>query len=62
MEFIKLLEDCLNKKSKKNFLPMQSGDVEETYASNNAIQEWIGFKPKTSLKDGTKSFIKWYKD
>ena len=43
------------------FLPMQSGDVKETFASTSLLEEWIGVKPKTSLNLGIKRFVDWYK-
>ena len=61
MEFINLLEIELKKKAIKKFKEMQPGDVKSTYADINLIKELINFKPKTSLKDGLKKFIIWYK-
>ena len=43
-------------------MPMQLGDVESTYADTSKLEEWIGYKPKTSIKDGVSKFIEWYKD
>ncbi len=62
MDYIKSLEYSLNKKAKINFLPMQPGDVKATYANTDLLQEWIGFKPKTTIKYGINEFIKWYKN
>ena len=61
MEYIKSLENSLNKKAKINFLPMQPGDVKATCANTKLLEEWIGFKPKTTIKYGIDQFIKWYK-
>ncbi|MBR1641487.1 MAG: GDP-mannose 4,6-dehydratase [Butyrivibrio sp.] len=46
----------------KELVPMQPGDVEVTYADVTALQEDFGFKPSTSLRDGLRSFARWYKD
>tara|TARA_A100001035_G_scaffold171511_1_gene136090 strand:- start:82 stop:1104 length:1023 start_codon:yes stop_codon:yes gene_type:complete len=62
MKFIKTLEKYLGIESEKKFLSMQKGDVVETWANINRLEEWIGYKPKTSLDDGIKEFVSWYKD
>ena len=61
MEYIKALEEVLDKKAIIEYLPMQSGDVEATYADTSLLESYIGFKPKTNIKDGIKKFIEWYK-
>jgi UDP-glucuronate 4-epimerase len=61
MKFIEVLEDCLGQKAKKNLLPMQAGDVPATYADVDDLIKDVGFKPATSIEDGIKKFIKWYK-
>ena len=61
MQFIETLEECLGKKAKKNLLPMQSGDVPATYADVDDLIRDVGFKPSTSLKEGIKKFVEWYK-
>ena len=61
MEYIKLIEKCLGKEAKKNYLPIQPGDVPITYADTSKLEDWIGFKPNTSLEKGIDSFVKWYK-
>ena len=43
-------------------LPLQPGDVPITISDTNALNEWIGFKPNTSIKEGISQFINWYKD
>ncbi len=42
--------------------PMQPGDVLSTYASTDMLEQYIGYKPQTSIEDGLKSFISWYKE
>jgi UDP-glucuronate 4-epimerase len=61
LDFIKTIEDKLNKKAIINFQPIQSGDVKETYADISETEEELGFKPKTSIDEGIPKFIKWYK-
>ena len=60
--FIELIERAVGKPAIKNFLPMQAGDVPETYADTSALEAAIGFKPATSLGDGIARFVAWYKN
>ncbi|MEM2772385.1 MAG: NAD-dependent epimerase [Candidatus Pacearchaeota archaeon] len=62
LEFIETLEECLGKKAEKNFLPLQPGDVVETYADVNDLIKDVGFKPSTPIKVGIKNFVEWYKE
>lgn len=62
MKFISVLEDKLGKKAVKNFLPMQPGDVPETFADIDDLMEDVGFKPATTIEQGIKKFVNWYKD
>ena len=62
MYFIEVLEDCLGKKAVKNFLPMQPGDVPETYANIDALVEDVGFKPTTTIEQGLERFVTWYRE
>lgn len=59
-EFIAILEDKLGKKAKRNLLPMQQGDVAATFADVADLERDIGFKPKTSLREGIGRFVDWY--
>lgn len=61
IEFIALLEYELGEKAIKELLPMQAGDVEETFANSSALEKWINYRPKTKLKEGIKHFSNWYK-
>ncbi len=61
MEFIETIEDELGQKALKNFLPMQPGDVKSTLADTSLLEDWIDYKPSTTLKDGVKKFVNWYK-
>ncbi len=62
MRFIEVLEECLGKKAKKNFLPMQAGDVPATYADVSSLAEDVEFRPGTKIEDGIRAFIEWYEE
>ncbi len=61
-DFIKTIEKSLNKKAKINFLPMQNGDVQQTYADLSKISKYVNFQPKTDIETGILKFCDWYKD
>ncbi|NGX42441.1 MAG: UDP-N-acetylglucosamine 4-epimerase [Chlamydiae bacterium] len=61
MDFLRIVEDSVGKKAKMEFLPMQPGDVFETYADIAHSQEKLGFFPKTTLEEGIPKFVEWYK-
>ena len=61
LDFIAAIEECLGLEAKKNFLPMQPGDVKETYADIEDLARDFGFRPKTPLREGIARFIEWYK-
>jgi UDP-glucuronate 4-epimerase len=60
--FIKVIESELGVEAKKNYLPMQDGDVQMTYADIDPLIKEVNFKPETSIETGLKSFIEWYKE
>ncbi|MBT4334766.1 SDR family NAD(P)-dependent oxidoreductase [archaeon] len=60
--FIELIEKELGKKSLKNLMPMQAGDVPETYADISKARKMLGFDPKIGIGEGIKRFIKWHKE
>jgi UDP-glucuronate 4-epimerase len=62
MDFIAILEDHLGRKAKKNFLPMQAGDVPATFADVEALTTAVGFKPATPIAEGIGRFVAWYRD
>ena len=62
MHFIEVLETCLGKKAKKEFLPMQAGDVYQTFADVDDLVSDVGFKPKTGIEEGLKRFAEWWKE
>ena len=61
MEFIEAIEKALGKKARKDFLPMQPGDVRATYADVEDLSATTGFKPDTPLENGIRNFIEWYR-
>ncbi|QET67034.1 NAD-dependent epimerase [Citrobacter werkmanii] len=61
MDYIKALEEALGIDATKNMLPLQPGDVLETSADTKALYDVIGFKPTTTVKDGVKNFVDWYR-
>ena len=62
MDYINALEENLNKKAIINFLPLQPGDVPDTYASTNNLLSKFNYKPSTSILEGVSHFVKWYKN
>ena len=62
INFINTLEKELKKKSKKNYLPMQKGDVHSTLSDSTLLKRITGYHPKTNYKEGIKKFVKWYLD
>jgi UDP-glucuronate 4-epimerase len=61
LSFIQILENALKKKAIKNFLPMQDGDVEETFADMTDLEALIHFQPATPIETGVGKFVDWYK-
>ena len=62
MCFIEVLEKCLGREAKKEFLPMQPGDVYQTYADVDDLIADFGFKPETSIEEGLRKFVEWYRE
>jgi UDP-glucuronate 4-epimerase len=60
-DFIACIEKAIGKKAVYNYLPMQPGDVQETYADITSSQQDFGFEPKVSIKEGIPKFIEWFK-
>lgn len=61
MDFVSEMEQALGIEAVKEFLPMQPGDVYQTYADTSRLQKEIGYKPSVSLHDGIAEFIEWYR-
>ena len=62
MKFIQTIENALGQEAKKNYLPMQNGDVVATYADVSALNSDTGFEPKTELSKGISRWADWYKN
>lgn len=60
MDYISVLEKCLGREARKEFLPMQPGDVYETYADVSELMKDYGFKPSTSIEEGLSKFAEWF--
>ncbi len=62
LRYIEVLEECLGKKAQKNLLPLQLGDVPDTYADVDALVEDVDYKPTTTVEEGIANFVEWYRD
>jgi UDP-glucuronate 4-epimerase len=62
LRYIEVLEECLGKKAVKNLLPLQPGDVPDTYADVDALIKDVDYKPSTTVETGIDNFVKWYRD
>jgi UDP-glucuronate 4-epimerase len=61
LQFIEVLEKCLGRKAEKRLLPMQAGDVPETYADVDDLTQDVGFRPSTPISEGIARFVEWYR-
>ena len=62
LRYIEVLEACLGREAKKNFLPMQLGDIPDTWADVEALVREVGYRPRTELEVGVKKFVEWYRE
>ncbi len=62
LRYIEIIEDCVGKKAIKNLLPLQPGDVPDTYADVDALVEDVDYKPSTPIEKGVSNFVDWYRD
>lgn len=62
LDFIETIEKALGKKAKRNYLDMQKGDVPRTFASADLLERLTGYRPRTSLEDGVRELVDWYRD
>ncbi len=60
MRYIELIEECVGKKAEMNMLPLQPGDVPDTWADTEALSNDVGYAPNTSIEVGVKNFVDWY--
>lgn len=61
LHLIATLEKCLGRQAEKNLLPMQPGDVPETYAEVDDLSRDVGFRPATPIEEGVAKFVEWYR-
>ena len=59
--FIELLERALGREAQKTLLPMQPGDVENTYADMSHLEALVGYRPQVSIEEGVERFVSWYR-
>jgi UDP-glucuronate 4-epimerase len=62
MRYIEVLEECLGRKAEKNLLPLQLGDVPDTWADVEDLVEDVGYRPNTPVEVGVRNFVDWYLD
>jgi UDP-glucuronate 4-epimerase len=60
MRYIEVLEECLGRKAEKNLLPLQQGDVPDTWADVEDLVTQVGYRPSTPVEQGVRSFVDWY--
>ena len=62
LRFIEVMEQALGCKAVKDFQPIQPGDVVATAADTSALEDWVDFRPATSIEDGVTKFVSWYQE
>ncbi len=62
MDYIRAIEEALGMKAELNLLPLQPGDVPDTYADVGALVEDVGYRPSMSVDEGTRRFVQWYRE
>jgi len=62
MRYIEVLEKCLGRKAERRLLPMQPGDVPDTYADVTDLMDVVGYRPSTSVEEGVARFVEWYRE
>ncbi|WP_434278275.1 NAD-dependent epimerase [Acinetobacter sp. CE-15] len=62
IEYIHAIEKALGKEAILELLPLQLGDVPDTFADSSALEQMVGYKPSVSVDDGVKQFVDWYRD
>ena len=61
LDFVDAIEDCLDRKAQRNYMPMQMGDVHATWADASLLRRLTGYAPQTEVKDGIAAFVAWYR-
>jgi UDP-glucuronate 4-epimerase len=60
LRYIEVLEECLGRKAEKNLLPLQAGDVPDTWADAEDLGRDVGYRPSTPVEEGVRRFVDWY--
>lgn len=60
MYIVNKLEKILNKKAKIKYLPLQPGDIQKTHSNTKLLNDYVGYKSKTSIDVGLKNFVEWF--
>lgn len=60
--YIEAIEDALEMKAIKEYLPLQPGDVPDTFADVSSLEQEVGYRPETTVKEGVKRFVAWYRE
>ncbi len=60
--YIEVIEECVGRKAEKNLLPLQPGDVPDTYADITELTRDTGYAPATPVEEGVANFVAWYRD
>ena len=61
LDFVECLESALDREARRNFLPLQAGDVVKTWADVSALAQWVDFRPQVTVEAGVAEFVKWYR-
>ncbi|MFP5330595.1 MAG: UDP-glucuronate 5-epimerase, partial [Alphaproteobacteria bacterium] len=62
LDFIEIIEEQLGKQAIRNYMPMQPGDVEMTWADASLLVELTGYKPEIGIREGVAAFVEWFRD
>ena len=62
MDYVEAIEDAVGKRAIKRFLPLQPGDVPDTYCNSDLLEASLGFRPSTPIRNGVKHFVDWYRN
>ena len=62
LRYIEVLEECLGRKAERRLLPMQPGDIPDTWADVSLLDAAVGYRPATPIEVGVKNFVDWYLD
>ena len=62
LRYIEVLEECLGRKAEKRMMPMQAGDVPDTYSDVSRIAHDLGYHPRTAIETGVRRFVEWYRE